>query len=138
MAEETKERGSNSASGRTRQTKGASRPVSSDRGSNLNDLLAGIGVSQEKANMARSYVVTAVESKVRNMDSEEAIDKAVVTATRLLSSMRDNARKNPAMFFSGLTAAALGIGMMVGAARERESATATRRSRKNVDEFEVE
>lgn len=139
MAEDIRERGSNSSSGRSRQTRSSSsRSVSkSDRGANLNDLLAGIGISEEKANMARSYVATAVETRVKKLDTEETMDHVVETASRVFASMKMNAQKNPAMFFSGLTAAAVGIGLMLGAGREPDVASANRKS-KQTTEYEIE
>lgn len=138
MAEDIRERGSNSSSGRSRQTRSSSsRSMKSDRGANLNDLLTGIGISAEKASMARSYVATAVETKVKKLDTEEAMDSVVETASRVLSSMKQNAQKNPAMFFSGLTAAAVGIGLMLGAGREPDVVKANRTSKKTND-YEVE
>jgi hypothetical protein len=143
MAEDVREKRSSTTSGRSKSTTGRT-----DHATNINDMLTGLGVKPETAQNLKSYVASAVENRVRGVRSEDAMDHVVATAVKVAGKLRNNAKKNPKMFFAGLGAAAVGIGMMVGAglraAREGEMASETTRPTRNrgrgvdVTDFEVE
>lgn len=135
MAEDIRPRSTKSGA-QTRQRRG----TRTDHGRDLGEMLSRVGINEEKVKGVKSYVVGAVESRVRNLDTEDAMDRTLEMAGTVVSKLRENARKNPSMFFGGLTAAAVGVGMMLAAGRELrlEDKSGTRSRRTNRVDYEVE
>lgn len=136
MPEDIRPRSNRARTGETRNT----RSVRQDSTTRLDDVLSGIGVSSEKVSGVKSYVASAVEKKVRDLDAEDAMDRVLEVAVRTAVRLRDNAGKNPALFFGGLTAAAVGVGMIIASGRERDNERPRKPTRRNRSEedFEVE
>ena len=145
MSEDVREKRSSTTSGRSKST-----TERTDQATSINDMLTGLGVKPETAKDLKSYVASAVENRVRGVRPEEAMDKVVATAVVVAGKLVNNAKKNPRMFFAGLGATAVGLGLMVGAglrntsrrgemSSETPSArTRTRGQKLDVTEYESE
>ena len=99
---------------------------SSSRSSNRNEVnpliekLGALGINEQMVEGVKTYVVQSVEGKLRNLDIEEAVERAGEYAKRGASNVKRYSSNRPGLFYGGLLTVALGAGLIIGAAIERE------------------
>lgn len=99
---------------------------SSGRSSNRNEpnplmeKLGALGINEQMVEGVKTYVVHSVEGKLRNLDIEDAVERVGEYAKRGASSVKRYSSNRPGLFYGGLLTVALGAGLLIGAAIERE------------------
>ena len=129
---ETRRRSTSSEGRSTRKSASTKTPVasttrersSSSRSSrNENPLiekLSALGVNEQMIEGVKTYVVHSVEGKLREFDVEEAVEKVGEYAKKSMGSVKRYSSNRPGLFYGGLLTVALGAGLLIGAAIERE------------------
>jgi hypothetical protein len=82
--------------------------------------LGALGINQEMVEGVKTYVVHSVEGKLRGIDVQDAVEKVGEYAKRGLNSAKRYSSNRPGLFYGGLLTVALGAGLLIGAAIERE------------------
>lgn len=102
----------------TGSTRGSNRNMSTSGSSNnLMQRLEAMGVNQQMIDTAKSFVVNAVEQKLRSLDIQDSLSTAGEVASRSVRRMHTN---RPALFYAGVATLAAGVGLLIGSAIEKE------------------
>ena len=100
-----------------RLSSGSSRRSRSVSENDLAQRLQALGVNEQMIDTAKSFIINAVEGKLRSLDIEESLSSAGKAATRSVRKMHGN---RPALFYAGIATLAAGVGLLIGSAIEKE------------------
>lgn len=89
----------------------------SDNSTDLMNRLQALGVNEQMIDTAKSFIINAVEGKLRSLDVQESLSTAGQVATRSVRRMQSN---RPALFYAGIATLAAGVGLLIGSAIEKE------------------